>query len=129
MRPIILCGLFALAVVAVPIAFEIEHGKHLEKRGATDNVIADAVKAIVAFGAFIWGGNIIAKKAVNYYFDKKAMYDEAKKQKDMMDGAMIRTSRHQHKDGEKTKCHECKEREEAEKQENEENQGETAGGS
>jgi ribulose-5-phosphate 4-epimerase/fuculose-1-phosphate aldolase len=97
MRPVILCGLYALAVVAIPIAIEInsENEKHLEKRGGTDAVIADAVKALIAFGAFVWGGSIIAKYGVNYYFEKKAQIDveKQKKERQMMAAATMRTSR------------------------------------
>ena len=77
MRKFILTSLFAIAVVAIPLAIEIEEGKHLQKR-ETDTVIADIVKALVTFGAFIWGGGIIAKRAVNYYFVK---LDEVEREK------------------------------------------------
>jgi len=81
MRPLILTGIFALTVVAIPIAVELEQMKHLEKRGSTDTVIADVVKALIAFGAYVWGGGIIAKKAVNYYFDKKAKLEMDKEKR------------------------------------------------
>jgi hypothetical protein len=70
MRPIVLTSLFAIAVVAIPVAIEIESGKHLQKRGM-GTVFGDLVNTALMFGAFIWGGGIIAKRAVNYYFVKK----------------------------------------------------------
>jgi hypothetical protein len=83
----------AVVVVAVPLEIDvIEDGKHLRKRG-TDAIIADAVKAIVAFGAFIWGGGIIARRGVDYYFGKKAALEneqrETKRRQALMIGAKI----------------------------------------
>ena len=69
MRKFILTSLFAIAVVAIPLAMEIEKRKHPQKR-ETDAVIDGIIKALETFGAFIWGGGIIGKKAVNYYFVK-----------------------------------------------------------
>jgi hypothetical protein len=71
MRAVILYSLFAIAALATPIAIELEGGKRLEKRG-TDSVIAHVVKALLTFGAFIWGGGIISRRAINYYFERKA---------------------------------------------------------
>src|SRR5579859_1458701 len=71
MRPLILLFAFTAAVVAVPVMLEIGGTKKLQKRD-TDDVIASMVKAALAFGAFIWGGGIIGRKTVDYYFDKKA---------------------------------------------------------
>src|SRR5271170_22947 len=88
MRPIILTSLFAIAVVAIPVAIEIENGKHLEKRGM-DSVLADLVKAAITFGAFIWGGGIIAKRAVNYYFVKKEEVEKEKIRSQLMAAAKM----------------------------------------
>jgi hypothetical protein len=71
MRPLLFLFAFTVAVVAMPVLLEIEHTKHLQKRG-TDDVLASIVKAALAFGAFIWGGGIIGRKTVDYYLDKKA---------------------------------------------------------
>ena len=78
MKPIIFISLFVLAATAVPIAIDINgsHG-HLQKRDGTDDLIVSLVKAIVVFGGFIWGGGIISRRAVNYYFEK---LDERTKQ-------------------------------------------------
>jgi dsRNA-specific ribonuclease len=92
MRSIILVGLFALAVVAIPLAVEIQSGKHIERRGSTDAVIADVVKALIAFGAFIWGGGIVAKKAVNYYFEKKAQLDQGKERRRGQNQTMVQAA-------------------------------------
>jgi hypothetical protein len=92
MKPVVLAGLFALVVVAVPVAIEIGEENHLEKRGGTDTVIADVVKALIAFGAFIWGGGIIAKRAVNYYFEKREKYDREHPKTNLMAGARIRNT-------------------------------------
>ena len=88
MRPFIITSLFAIAVVAIPLAIEIEEGKHLQKR-ETDTVIADVVKALFAFGAFIWGGGIIAKRAVNYYFVKLEEVEKEKLKNHLMATARI----------------------------------------
>ena len=88
MRPFIVTSLFAIAVVAIPIAIEIEKGKHLQKR-ETDTVIADIIKALVAFGAFIWGGGIVAKRAVNYYFVKLDEVENEKLKNHLMAGARM----------------------------------------
>ena len=77
MRQFAFTSLFVLTVVAIPLAIEMGSGKHLQKRG-TDSVIADVVKALLAFGAFIWGGEIISRRAVNYYFQKKAEIEKEK---------------------------------------------------
>ena len=87
MRPFIITSLFAIAVVAIPLAMEIE-GKHLQKRG-NDAVVADLVKALVAFGAFLWGGGIIAKRAVKYYFVKLEEFEKEKLKDYMMATARI----------------------------------------
>jgi hypothetical protein len=83
MRPIVLTSLFAIAVVAIPVAIEIESGKHLEKRG-TYTILANLVKTAITFGAFIWGGGIIAKRAVNYYFVKKEEVENEKMRSQLM---------------------------------------------
>ena len=87
MRPFIIISLFTIAVVAIPLAIEIE-GKHLQKRHA-DAVIADAIKALVTFGAFIWGGGIIAKRAVKYYFVKLEEVEKEKLKNHLMATARI----------------------------------------
>jgi hypothetical protein len=89
MRAVILYSLFAIAALATPIAIELEGGKHLEKRG-TDTVIADVVKALLTFGAFIWGGGIISRRAINYYFERKADLDGEKKANNMRINAAYR---------------------------------------
>jgi hypothetical protein len=91
MRTVILYSLFAVAAIATPIAIELKGGKHLEKRG-TDAVIADVVKALLTFGAFIWGGGIISRRAINFYFEKKAKLDAEKRANNMRMNAAIRTS-------------------------------------
>jgi hypothetical protein len=70
MRSLIWFALFIIAVIAAPVALKINPGNHLEKRG-TDAVIADVVKAAIMFGALIWGGGVVSKRAINYYFQKK----------------------------------------------------------
>jgi hypothetical protein len=89
MRAIILYSLFAVAAIATPIAIELEGGKQLDKRG-TDNVIADVVKALLTFGAFIWGGGIISKRAINFYFEKKAKLDADNRANNMRMDTAIR---------------------------------------
>lgn len=89
MRAIVLYSLFAVAVIATPIVIEIEGGKHLEKRQSND-VLADVVKALLAFGAFIWGGGIISKRAINYYFEKKAKLDEENRANNVKLNAVIK---------------------------------------
>lgn len=89
MRPVIIfTSLFAIAAVAIPLAIEIE-GKHLQKRG-TDAVVADLIKALVTFGAFIWGGGIIAKRAVRYYFVKLEEVEKEKLKNHLMATARMR---------------------------------------
>jgi hypothetical protein len=95
MRVVILGMLFAIAVVAIPLKMEMDiesNIKHLEKRSVTDSPIADAVKAIIAFGAFIWGGGIISRRAVDYYFKKKAEADEEKAKQTMTVMAKVNPS-------------------------------------
>jgi hypothetical protein len=87
MRPFIVTLLFAIAVVAIPLV--MEEGKHLQKRGR-DPVIADIVKGLVAFGAFIWGGGIIAKRAVNYYIVKLEEVENEKLKNHLMAGARMK---------------------------------------
>lgn len=69
MRPfIIITSLLAISAVAIPLAFGSEC-KQLHNR-MSDEVVANGVKALIAFGAFLWGGGIIARRAVKYYFVK-----------------------------------------------------------
>lgn len=73
----------------MPLEIEIETGeKHLQKRG-TDAVIADVVKAAIAFGAFIWGGGIIVKRGVNYYFEQKEKIEGEKMKHELMVAAKM----------------------------------------
>jgi hypothetical protein len=91
MRFILLAFVCILVVVAaVPLEIDIVEGRggHLEKRG-TDTVIADVVKAALAFGAFIWGGGIISRRAINYYFEKKEELDRAKVAHQLMVAAKV----------------------------------------
>jgi hypothetical protein len=74
MRAFILFAIFAIAVIAFPI--EISTGSHLSKRSASDDVLAEIVRAAIAFGLFLWGGGIIAKRGVNYYFQKLDEYEK-----------------------------------------------------
>jgi len=77
MRPIVFVSLFVLAATALPIAIDINGSHQLQKRDGTNDLIVTIVKALVVFGGFIWGGGIISKRTVNYYFDK---LDERQKQ-------------------------------------------------
>jgi hypothetical protein len=75
MHSFVLFAVFAIAVLALPL--EITVGKHLDKRaGATDDVLAEFLKAAITFGLFLWGGGIIAKRGVNYYFKRLGEYEE-----------------------------------------------------
>jgi F0F1-type ATP synthase membrane subunit a len=77
MKLIVFISLFVLAATALPIAIDINGSHQLQKRDGTNDLIVTIVKALVVFGGFIWGGGIIAKRGVNYYFDK---LDERQKQ-------------------------------------------------
>lgn len=77
MKPIIFISVFVLAATAVPIAIDINGSSHLQKRDGTSDLIVSIVKALVVFGGFVWGGGIISRRAVNYYFEK---LDERTKQ-------------------------------------------------
>jgi hypothetical protein len=78
-----------VVVIAVPLEIEIETGeKHLQKRG-TDTMIAEVVKAALAFGAFIWGGGIIFRRGINYYFEKKEKIEREKMKHELMVAAKI----------------------------------------
>ena len=68
--------IFAIAIMALPV--EIYTGNHLSKPGAIDDVLAEGVKAAIAFGLFLWGGGIVAKRGVNYYFKKLEEYETNK---------------------------------------------------
>jgi hypothetical protein len=71
-------------VVAVPLEIDIQtKAGHLQKRG-TDAILADLVKAAIAFGAFVWGGSIVARRGVNYYFEKKAIIEREKLRHQLM---------------------------------------------
>src|SRR5271170_4113595 len=76
MKPIVFIS-FVLAATALPIAIDINGSHQLQKRDGTNDLIVTIVKALVVFGGFIWGGGIISKRAVNYYFEK---LDERQKQ-------------------------------------------------
>jgi len=88
MRPFILISLFTIAVVAIPLATETA-GIHLQKRD--EAIIAGLIQAVIAFGAFIWGGGIIAKRAVNYYFMKLEEVEKKKLKDYLMATARIQT--------------------------------------
>lgn len=70
MKPFIFITLFILAATAVPIAIDINESHQLQKRDGTNDLIVSLVKLVVLFGGFIWGGGIISRRAVNYYFEK-----------------------------------------------------------
>ena len=74
MRSFVLLAVFAIAVLAHPL--EITVGKHLDKRSASDDVLAELFKAAITFGLFLWGGGIIAKRGVNYYFKRLSEFEE-----------------------------------------------------
>ena len=76
MRPIILACLFTLAM-AVPVTIEIENEQSLQKRDELNSVLGQTVKAVIVFAAFIWGGGIVAHRAIDYYF--KTLKEERKK--------------------------------------------------
>jgi len=76
MRILFLFAIFAIAVTALPL--EIYTGSHLSKRSAMDDVLAGLVKAAIAFGVFLWGGGIVARRGVNYYFKKLEEYEKEK---------------------------------------------------
>jgi len=59
--------------MALPV--EIDTGNHLSKRSATDDILAEGVKAAIAFGLFFGGGEIVAKGGVNYFFEKLKEYE------------------------------------------------------
>jgi hypothetical protein len=90
MRPVILASLFAIAVMAIPVAHEMHRTKHLAKRDGGDELFAITFQALLAFGGFILGGNIIAKKAINYYFNKKGAYDEESLKKNLLAAARVK---------------------------------------
>jgi hypothetical protein len=72
MKPIIFISLFVLVATALPFQLSVNDGTgRLQKReDVTDSIITTVVKAAVLFGAFIFGGGIISRRAVNYYFEK-----------------------------------------------------------
>lgn len=77
MKHIVLIALCTLTATAVSMAIGERNGKHFQKR-CTDIVIADIAKALITFGAFIWGGEIISRRAVNYYFKRKEEIEKEK---------------------------------------------------
>jgi len=85
MKPIVFISLFVLAATALPIAIDINGSHQLQKRDGTNDLIVTIVKALVVFGGFIWGGGIISKRAVNYYFKQ---LDERQKQNLLAVGKM-----------------------------------------
>jgi hypothetical protein len=87
MRPFIITSLLAIAVVAIPLVLDLEC-KQLQKR-TTDEVAANVVKALIAFGAFLWGGGIIARRAVNYYFVKLEEVEKEQLKNHMMAAARM----------------------------------------
>jgi len=70
MKPIIFISAFVLAASAVPIAIDVNGSHHLQRRDGTDDLIGSIGKALVVFAGFIWGGGIISRRAVDYYFEK-----------------------------------------------------------
>lgn len=89
MRSFVLFVVFAIAVLALPV--EITVGNHLDKRaGAMDDVLAEFLKAAITFGLYLWGGGIIAKRGVNYYFKRLSEYEEKHAK-----GTLIAMARHQ----------------------------------
>jgi len=94
MRRFVVFSLFAFAVVAIPLSLDIngEHINHLDRR-SSDSLIADVVKACIAFGAFIWGGGIISRRAINYYFDKKAELEKETARNRLMAQAKIQVAK------------------------------------
>jgi len=76
MRPIILACLFTLAM-AIPVTIEIANEKSLQKRDELNSMLGQTLKAVVVFGALVWGGGIVARRAIDYYF--KVLKEERKK--------------------------------------------------
>lgn len=91
MRPVVFVSLFAIAAMAIPIAHEIFGTKHLTKRNSNAGPTIDFLLAtLLTFGGFVWGGGIITKRAINYYFNKKVLYDEERLKKNMMAEARVK---------------------------------------
>ena len=80
MKPNLIFAFFAIAAVATPVEVDTNEAQHIRRRDA-EPILATVISLAILFGGFIWGGRIIGRKTVDYYFQQKEEREGSEQEK------------------------------------------------